>query len=377
MKSNKARISSDTTTVASEAKRGDEQCSSHNDDSTSIKAPSSSSSSSDPYHNMIAGAVAGVGARLFTAPLDLWRIRRQLFPEATRQFGLLSGMKHIVQTEGGLTSLFRGNIAATYLWMGYSAVQFSFYEWSATVLAADESSLPPLLQHFVSGAAAGTVATITTYPMDLTRTVFAAKGIHTASETLSKTPFTGSYAPKSILEFVEHILHRHGVRGLFSGCGPAVVQIIPYMGLNFCIHDYLVSWKDQQQQEHNNNQAISAVLSASAGAFSGGVSKIIVFPLDTVKKRLQAQSAFGKMYNSMLDCMMTIARTEGVRSLYNGLVPSVLKNTVATALSFGLFTLTKNTLATLENTDIPPPCFIQEKVTNDSNDSASSAQADQ
>ena len=80
------------------------------------------------WHNIISGGVAGAGSRLATAPLDLVRIRWQLEKTVTYpRPSLWSSIKTIVENEGGVRALFRGSVAATYLWIGYSMVQFSVY----------------------------------------------------------------------------------------------------------------------------------------------------------------------------------------------------------------------------------------------------------
>lgn len=114
------------------------------------------------------------------------------------------------------------------------------------------------------------------------------------------------------------------------------------MGLNFAIYDTLTS----------GDRDIG--LSAYAGMISGSVSKIVVYPLDTVKKRLQAQAVFGPavggvMYDDMVDCFRKILRHEGTTGLYRGLLPSVLKTSIATGLSFSLYRGTKNFLEGLHD----------------------------
>jgi hypothetical protein len=78
---------------------------------------------------------------------------------------------------------------------------------------------------------------------------------------------------------------------------------------------------------------------------------MLVYPMDTIKKRLQYQSVFGATvlegrpyYNGMIDCAVTMFKTEGITSLYRGLVPSVLKTTIGSGLSFTFFRMTKNIL---------------------------------
>lgn len=353
--------------------------------SSKPKLPSTSSGAGTypQWHNIVAGAAAGAGARLFTAPLDLLKIRRQLqqtsgiasvpsIPKTFAPLGLLSSLKNIVQTEGGFHSLFRGNLAATYLWIGYAAVQFSLYARTTDFLTSFQhssqnvnvpaiSSLPSPLQNipliekpvqfasdifatvgsnptavaFCAGASAGTVATLATYPFDICRTAFASQ------KTLSQ-------GTKSITTFFQLAMkdNPHPVRTIFAGSGPAVLGIIPYMGLNFALYDYLIRKGDR----------VKVTDAGTAGAISGGVSKLIVYPLDTVKKRLQAQafaSFWGNaentstlQYKNMIDCASKIMRDEGPRAFYRGLAPTLIKTMGATSLTFAIFQFTKNTLET-------------------------------
>lgn len=355
------------------------------DKSSFDKAGSSNSKTSYPqWHNVVAGATAGAGARLFTAPLDLLKIRRQLqastsvFSSASSvrkfdPFGLFRSMRHIVQTEGGIHSLFRGNLAATYLWIGYAAVQFSLYARTADFLTSfphpatsnnhlnlpvPSQSLPclqkssefvsdifssigsnPTAVAFCAGATAGTAATLATYPFDICRTAFASQ----------RTMYQGT---KSISAFFRLAMRDNSMplRTLFAGSGPAVLGIVPYMGLNFALYDYLVRKGDR----------VNIRDAGAAGAISGGVSKLVVYPLDTIKKRLQAQAfetfwgsgqtaSTRVQYKNMVDCGLSIFRDEGIGAFYRGLVPTVMKTMVATSLTFAIFQLTKNTLQTMHD----------------------------
>ena len=84
---------------------------------------------------------------------------------------------------------------------------------------------------FCSGAIAGTAATLATYPFDICRTAFATRGLTTLEPSSIQSFFkkAASSAPNS-----------NPFRNLFAGCGPAVLGIIPYMGINFALYDYLV-----------------------------------------------------------------------------------------------------------------------------------------
>jgi solute carrier family 25 (mitochondrial thiamine pyrophosphate transporter), member 19 len=318
--------------------------------------------------------VAGAGGRLATAPLDLIRIRAQLERNVTYpRPSMWSSFVTIYQAEGGFLALFRGSVAATYLWIGYSVVQFAVYGRIKDHLVkvgggggnADCNNnseawkrwLNPTSIAFLSGAGAGVCATVSTYPFDICRTIFAARGVLPASPVSAVAAPAGSSGataaataaitdsfrpPTSLVECATAMYRQNGPTAFFAGIRPAVVQIIPYMGLNFAIYDSLT----------RGDRRIG--LSGYAGSISGAVSKIVVYPMDTVKKRMQVQSVFGvgggrHYYAGMWDCFSTMIRHEGVASLYRGLLPSVLKTSIGSGLSFSLFRMSKNVLEEIHN----------------------------
>lgn len=81
------------------------------------------------------------------------------------------------------------------------------------------------------------------------------------------------------------------------------------------------------------------------GSSSGVASKVIVYPLDMAKKRLQVQGfesarvQFGatQQYSGLLSCLVRVARTEGVRGLYKGLTPGLLKAAVVAGCNFSVY----------------------------------------
>jgi solute carrier family 25 (mitochondrial thiamine pyrophosphate transporter), member 19 len=319
------------------------------------------------WHNAVAGGAAGAGSRMATAPLDLIRIRRQLTPRTLYPSeSITETWRKIVLNEGGIAALFRGNVSAIYLWIGYAAVQFSLYSRTRVVLEQqlDPQGKYPTATSFLSGALAGTCATLATYPFDLCRTTFAARGIESASSlSLSPQPIpfsslveptfpsaapvtttnTTISPPKTMTGFSVQLYRQKGIRGFYVGAGPAVVQIIPYMGISFALYDRLT----------RNEKSVK--LSGFAGSISGFLSKLIVYPLDTTKRRLQIQAFYGeeeqlfRKYSGLKDCALQIAKTEGVAGFYRGVVPSVLKTTISTGLAFALYRSSNNALQAIHD----------------------------
>ena len=67
------------------------------------------------------------------------------------------------------------------------------------------------------------------------------------------------------------------------------------------------------------------------GGLAAVCAEIVTFPVDTAKTRLQLQGQVGDKrwvqvrYKGTLHCLACIVREEGVRSVYKGLSPAVLR----------------------------------------------------
>ena len=94
--------------------------------------------------------------------------------------------------------------------------------------------------------------------------------------------------------------------------------------------------------------------------FLGGVGKTIVYPLDTIQKRLQVQGfeegrrnlGATQKYNGIWHCMLTMYKNEnGLRGFYKGYVPGMAKALLSTGLYFSLFELFKK-LIVVQRTEL-------------------------
>ncbi|CAI5724540.1 unnamed protein product [Peronospora destructor] len=166
----------------------------------------------------------------------------------------------------------------------------------------------------------GITATVVTYPLDLFRTAFASQGMPKRFPTMRSLAL--------------HLWTRQGFRGFYSGLGATTFQIAPYMGLSFGIYTTLNEVAVQHRSKQANVDAnvwmpLSTALSyVGSGAVAGLVSKLVVYPLDTVKKRMQ-----------IAPCA-TLRNVRRIRGLYKGTVPSLLKSVVAASTTFATYEFT-------------------------------------
>lgn len=285
---------------------------------------------------VVAGAISGLISRFCIAPLDVVKIRLQLhyhsladplskpFPARTPT-GIYIVARNILRHEG-ITGFWKGNIPAEGLYLSYGAVQFLAYRSASQALdkICEESDvrLPGAAKSFISGAVAGTAATTATYPLDLLRTRFAAQGTERVYDGL--------------LGSVRDITRTEGTAGFFRGLSAGIGQIVPYMGLFFALYEGLKPRLATVQLPFGSGDAVSGVTASI-------ISKSIVFPLDTVRKRLQVQGPSRSRYiggaripvyeRGVLNTIKTILAREGAIDLYRGLTVSLVKAAPSSAVT--------------------------------------------
>lgn len=253
-------------------------------------------------------------------------------------------MKHILANEG-LTGLWKGNVPAELMYISYSAVQFTTYR-SATQLirrlAGPDHPLPGAAESFLAGASAGALATAATYPLDLLRTRFAAQG------SGDDRVYT------SLRRAIVSIARDEGPRGFFRGLAPTLGQIVPFMGAFFAVYEGLRPPLAALDLPFGGGEAL-------AGTLASVVAKTGVFPLDTVRKRIQVQGPTRSRYVhknipdygrlGTIGTLRTILRREGARGLYRGLTVSLFKAAPASAVTIWTYERVLKTLISLSKED--------------------------
>lgn len=288
---------------------------------------------------LLAGGIAGLISRFVIAPLDVLKIRLQLQyhslteptlspTHAARPAGVLAVARAILRHEG-ITGFWKGNIPAEALYLSYGAAQFLAYRSTTQALDTlttpkdgSSSRLPGAAKSFIAGAVAGTAATTATYPLDLLRTRFAAQG--------TEKVYAGLVA--SIRDITRH----EGYLGFFRGLGAGVGQIVPYMGLFFALYEGFKPLTASLDLPFSSGDAV-------AGVSASVLSKSAVFPLDTVRKRLQVQGPTRQRYiggrkmpvyeRGVVRTLAAIVQREGGRGLYRGLSVSLIKAAPASAVT--------------------------------------------
>ncbi|XP_019168343.1 PREDICTED: nicotinamide adenine dinucleotide transporter 1, chloroplastic [Ipomoea nil] len=198
-----------------------------------------------------------------------------------------------------------------------------------------------LLCNAGAGAAAGVIAATFVCPLDVIKTRFQVHGL----PKLGNTNIRGSL----IVGSLEQIFQREGLRGMYRGLSPTVLALLPNWAVYFTIYEQLKSFLCSDDERHE--LSIGANMLAAAGA--GAATTIATNPLWVVKTRLQTQGMRAGFvpYRGTLSALRRIAREEGIRGLYSGLVPA-LAGVSHVAIQFPTYEKIKIYLANRDNTSM-------------------------
>jgi len=132
--------------------------------------------------------------------------------------------------------------------------------------------------------------------------------------------------------FVATMVRDKGLSSLYAGLPAALISIGPYMGLSFALYETSKSFlshfghdTEQNPKSERVSLAWGMLLSSLSGGFAGGVSKLAVFPFDTIKRRMQVQVLANTVegighsmpkYRGMAHSFSDTLRCEGIRGLY-------------------------------------------------------------
>lgn len=166
------------------------------------------------------------------------------------------------------------------------------------------------IENLVAGLSGGVVSTLVLHPLDLVKIRFA------VSDGLELRP---RYS--SILHCMKSVWQQEGIRGLYQGVTPNVWGAGASWGLYFFFYNAIKGYTKEGRQSE-----LSATEHLVSAAEAGILTLTLTNPIWVTKTRLVLQydaDKSSKQYKGMVDALVKIYRTEGVRGLYKGYVPGL------------------------------------------------------
>lgn len=132
-------------------------------------------------------------------------------------------------------------------------------------------------------------------------------------EVIKQNLVTGVYP--SFRTAVKSIAAENGIQGFYSAWRPTMLRNIPFVVITFTAQDAMKNFllSRTSAKEEDEPKTLSVAQNVATGMASALVAGVITNPIDVVKTRMmtQAASSAAVPYDSALDCMVTILKSEG------------------------------------------------------------------
>jgi len=175
------------------------------------------------------------------------------------------------------------------------------------------------LSRLLAGGAAGVTSATVLYPLDVWNTRMAVS--------------RGSYRYSQVT-----LLSYEGSKSLYRGWWPTAIGIFPYAGISFLIFETL-----KQRFQGETDRSLTPLESMLCGGTAGVVSQTATYPLDTIRKFMQANTFLfryaqggdiGPHHPGIFETASHVYKAQGIRGFYNGVSLNWAKGFAAAGISF-------------------------------------------
>lgn len=192
---------------------------------------------------------------------------------------------------------------------------------------------------FLAGAGAGTITKSSVAPMERLKVIFQTSGMRNCQK----------YNNGIVNSFMT-IIREEGVRGLYKGNGANCARVVPVYAIKFSLNDKFKAMITEHRARELSPGAIVQLgfwERIAAGSMAGLFQIVTTYPLDLIRTRLQLAENAGVKYKGIVDCAASTFKTEGVRGLYKGMMPSMLAGVPYVGLQMTFYDQLKNNLGHL------------------------------
>eukprot|EP01084_Bolivina_argentea_P125053 221595_1 len=183
----------------------------------------------------------------------------------------------------------------------------------------------PLPERMVLAALSGMGAATCCHPLDVIRVQMQTEG-----------------AFKNVFDCTKQIYQRNGLKnGLYAGISAAYLRQWLYGSCRIGIYAYLLeNAKIANRAQGKDPNDITFVRKLLMGCTAGGIGSFIGTPSEIGLVRMAADSKLPinerRNYKNIFDCVVRIAREEGVLNLWRGATPTVTRATLLSATQMGV-----------------------------------------
>lgn len=271
-------------------------------------------------------AFSGLFSKTATSPLEVVKIKSQVGTFHTKR-GFWKSFLLIWQNEG-LRGFWKGNLASCVRLFPYTAVHLTAYR-KMVHLHMDDLGFVSQWRAILAGGLAGVAAALATYPLEVAETRLVAQNCRHPT-------YLG------VIHCLSKVSGNEGLLALYRGFSLTVLGAVPFSLGCYAVYTNLDKlWREPPFR-------FTPLQNFVNGCVAAGVAQTLSYPFETVKRKMQAQSArlphLGGVdvhFTGTVDCFIQVVKNKGVLSLWNGLAANTVKIVPYFGLLFTCFEMCK------------------------------------
>ncbi|KAG2488586.1 hypothetical protein HYH03_012906 [Edaphochlamys debaryana] len=280
--------------------------------------------------DILPGVSGGVARVMIGQPFDTIKVRLQVLGKGTAAAAKLPPsevylnsmdcVRKMVKNEGPL-SFYKGTVAPLAGNMVLLGIHFPVFSHVRRQLEGDDHySQFSASNVLISGAAAGLAGSLVSTPVELVRTKMQMQRRAALASTVAPGAAAGvEEFYKGSVDCFKQVLSKYGVKGLYRGFTSTVLRDMQgyawfFMGYEATVNYFLQNAGPgvHTKADLNYMQVMGAGVMAGFGLWGS------MFPIDTIKSKLQADNLAKPQYSSTMDCVRKVLASEGQAGLWRG-----------------------------------------------------------
>ena len=160
----------------------------------------------------------------------------------------------------------------------------------------------------------------------------------------------GLQGNKLIAATCRKMYQQGGMRTYYRGLTMGLVGMFPYAAIDLGTFEFLKGKLTSRRARltgcHEDDALLAGWETAGVGAFSGAFGASVVYPVNLLRTRLQAQGTVlhPPTYTGVWDVAQKTIKNEGVRGLFKGITPNLLKVVPAVSITWTVYEGAKQAL---------------------------------
>lgn len=274
-----------------------------------------------PAHDVVAGAMARAASQSTIHPLDTMKVRMQAgrgaAPKLPARSAAAAGT--LARRLADFRGLYKGVVGAATGAGIIIGTYFAFYSTTKRYLR-EHTDMTEGATAFVAGAAAAVGSSVVKVPLAV----------------CIRSVQAGVYA--NALDAAKSIVAAAGVRGLFTGFLPTLLEDVPDMAVKFAVYETL----RQMHSKANGGRAANVAEDLCMGGVAGAAAAAATTPLDVLKTVMMCSASSRPTVASAARQVMGEGR--GLRPFWRGVGPRALSNGLNSAIFFCFFEMIRQGL---------------------------------